>query len=127
MCNKDYIGCYKDQKAYLYWDSGLLALFTYIKHVLKNHVLLYSSVKASQAMTDVKKYGLLPIKRVKPKITFYVLGVRVWQVPMKHAIISLLVFIRLTTQIRKDSVIHHALNKLVLTIKIQRKKLYLKE
>ena len=35
MCNKDYIGCYKDQKAYSYWDSGLLALFTYIKHVLK--------------------------------------------------------------------------------------------
>ena len=56
-------------------------------------------------------YGLLPRKRVKLKIKFYVLGVHVWQVPMKYAITSLFVFIRLTTQIRKASVIHLALNK----------------
>ena len=24
MYNKEYIGCYKDQKAYAYWDSGFV-------------------------------------------------------------------------------------------------------
>ena len=33
----------------------LLALFTYETHTKKNHVFLYSSVKASQAMTEVKE------------------------------------------------------------------------
>ena len=61
------------------------------------------------------------MKKVKPKIKFYVLGVRLWQVPMKDAIMSLLVFIRLTTQIRRDSVIHQALNKFMLETKVQRK------
>ena len=71
----------------------------------------------------LRKYGLLSIKRVKPKIKFYVLGVRVWQVSMKEAIMSVLVFIKLTVQIRNASVIHDALNKLMLGIKPQKKRL----
>ena len=49
------------------------------------------------------------------------LSVCVLQVPMKHVIMSLLVFIRLTTQMRKASVINHALNKLVLGIKYKKR------
>ena len=33
----------------------LLALFTYETRTKKNHVFLYSSVKASQAITEVKE------------------------------------------------------------------------
>ena len=67
-------------------------------------------------VTDCRQitFAKLSIKRVKPKIKFYVLGVCVWQVPMKHANMLLLVIIRLMTQIQKASVIHLALNKLAL-------------
>ena len=56
MCDKEYIGCYKDQKAYSYWDSGFIGpIYIYETCTKKNHVFLYSSVKASQAMTDIKE------------------------------------------------------------------------
>ena len=56
MCDKEYVGRYKDQKAYSYWDSGFFGpIYIYETRTKKNHVLLYSSVKASQAMTDVKE------------------------------------------------------------------------
>ena len=42
----------------------LLALFTYMKHMLKkNHVFLYSPVKASQAMTDIKEVWIASYKK----------------------------------------------------------------
>ena len=124
MCHKEYIGRYKDQRVYSYWDSGFVGpIYICETRTKKNHVFLYSSVKASQAMTDIKEVWIAIHKKSQPKIKFYVLGVRVWQVPTKHAIMSLLVFIRLTSQIRRDSVIHHALNKFVHGIKVQRKKL----
>ena len=30
MCDKDYNGCYKDQKAYFYWDSWVDSLVQYL-------------------------------------------------------------------------------------------------
>ena len=51
-------------------------------------MLLYSSIKASQAMTDIKEVWFAIRKRVNPKIKFYVLGVHVCQVPIKHDAIA---------------------------------------
>ena len=56
MCNKEYIGHYKDQKAYSYWDRGFISPnYIYETCTKINHVFLYFSVKASQAITDVKE------------------------------------------------------------------------
>ena len=56
MCDNEYIGRYKDQKSYSYWDSGFVgSIYIYETRTTKNHVFLYSSVKASQAMTNVKE------------------------------------------------------------------------
>ena len=56
MCNKEYIGHYKDQKACSYWDSGFISPnYIYETCTKINHVFLYFSVKASQAITDVKE------------------------------------------------------------------------
>ena len=53
MCDKDYIGRYKDQKAFSYWDSGFVGPITI--HVIKKNVsILYCSVTASQTMSDTK-------------------------------------------------------------------------
>ena len=105
----------------------LLALFTYETHTKKNHVFLYSSVKASQAMTEVKEVWIAIHKKSQTKNQILCAWCSCMAVPTKPAIMSLLVFIRLTSQIRRDSVIHHALNKFVHRIKVQRKKLHLKE
>lgn len=45
---------------------------------------------------------------------------------MKHATVLLYVFLRVFMQIQKTSKIYHALDKLVLGIKEQKRKLYLK-
>ena len=60
MCDRECYGCYKDQKAYSYWDSGIVgAIYIYeMKDVLK--ICFYA--------LQLSKYGLLSIKRVKPKI-----------------------------------------------------------
>ena len=56
MCGKEYIGRYNDQKAYSYWDSAFVGPICICEtRIKKSHVFLYSSVKASQAMTDVKE------------------------------------------------------------------------
>ena len=42
MCGKEYIGCYKDQKAYSYWDSGFIGpIYIYGTHT-KKIMFLYS-------------------------------------------------------------------------------------
>ena len=39
MCDKEYIGRYKDQKAYSYWDSGFVGpIHIYETGTKKNHV-----------------------------------------------------------------------------------------
>ena len=49
-----------DQKAYSYWDSGFVGpIYIYETHTKKNHMFLHSSVKASQAMTDVKEVWIV--------------------------------------------------------------------
>ena len=69
MCgNKEYIGHSKDQKAYSYRDSGFVGpICIYETCTKKNHVLLYSSVKASQAMTDIKEVWIAIHKKSQTK------------------------------------------------------------
>ena len=36
ICDREYTGCYKDQKAYSYWDSGLVGpIYIYETHIKK--------------------------------------------------------------------------------------------
>ena len=60
MCDRECYGRYKDQKGYSYWDSGFVGpIYIYeMKGVLK--ICFYA--------LQLSKYGLLFIKRVKPKI-----------------------------------------------------------
>ena len=68
MCDKEYIGRYKDQKAYSYWDSGFVGpINIYETCTRKNNVFLYSSVKASQAMTDDKEVWIAINKKSQTK------------------------------------------------------------
>ena len=55
MCDKDYTGGYKDEKACSYWDSGFVGpIFIYESKLKKDIVFLYSNVTASQTMSDTK-------------------------------------------------------------------------
>ena len=55
MCDKGYIGRYKDQKAYSYWDSGFVGpIFIFESNLKKAIMFLYSNVTASQTMSDTE-------------------------------------------------------------------------
>ena len=59
MCDKNYIRCYKDQKAYCYWYSGFVApILIYGSQLKKDIVFLYSNVTASQIMSETKSLGI---------------------------------------------------------------------
>ena len=59
MCDKNYIRCYKDQKAYCYWYSGFVApILIYGSQLKKDIVFLYSNVAASQIMSETKSLGI---------------------------------------------------------------------
>ena len=55
MCDNDYVGRYKDQKAYSYRDSEFVGpTFIYKSKLKKDIAFLYSNVTASQTMGDRK-------------------------------------------------------------------------
>ena len=58
----DYIGCYKDQKAYSYFDSGFVdSIFTH-EPSGKNVVFIYSTIQASQCVSTHHKLWILAAK-----------------------------------------------------------------
>ena len=84
MCNWEYIRCYKDQKAYSNWESGFFGPIYVYETCTKKIMCFYTlQLKHRKLWLTFRKYGLLSIIRVKPKIRFYVLGVCVWQMTMK--------------------------------------------
>ena len=91
MCNKEYYGCHKDQKVFSYWGSEFVDPIYIMKHIQKKSCF-YTVKKHCKLWLTLRECGLLSRKRVKPKIKLFVLGICIWQVPMKHAIILLVVF-----------------------------------
>jgi hypothetical protein len=65
----DYIGRYKDQKAYSYWDSGFVdKISTYEPHQNKTVVYIYGSVRASFTASVTHKLWILVKKNPAFKI-----------------------------------------------------------
>ena len=70
--NTDYIGKYKDQKAYSYFDSGFVGQILCYNYVLaeRNVVILFANVRASMSIhTEKRLWVAVDVKNVKdPKI-----------------------------------------------------------
>ena len=64
MCEKEYIGRYKDQKAYSYWDSNFVGEIK-THESLNRTIFLYCNVTASQTMSDVKNLWIAVKKNDK--------------------------------------------------------------
>ena len=54
-CDLEYVGRYKDQKAYSYFDSGFVdTIFIYKPSSCRNKIFLYSKVQSSLTVSDKK-------------------------------------------------------------------------
>ena len=59
-CDIEYIGRYKDQKVYLYLDSGFVdTIFIYNSSSCRNNFFLYSKVQSSLTVSDKKMVWIL--------------------------------------------------------------------
>ena len=73
MFDREYIGCYEDQKTYSYWDSGFVGPI-YIYETRTKKIMCFYTLQLQHHKLGLilRKYELLSIKRVKPKIKYYV-------------------------------------------------------
>ena len=107
--NTDYIGKYKDQKAYSYFDSGFAGQYLFMKQRV-NIVFLHSGVRASQAVNEQKQIWIV-VKKIHENGSSNILSAcaLIWQAPSKLAGMLLLPYIKLHIHTQMGGVILHLL------------------